>query len=260
MMHRDNCVVTVRSNGKPLREFDHSKVDNSTTALLPFDSEYQIGVKVLDSLRRRIEVTIDGSEVIHSLVLRQGDNLLERFQDVERCFKFVRPFSEGVQDPTSPDNGKIVIKIWKEMFEIPQRMYLHQPISYGYAHRQHSGYPILRSFGEPTLISGGHISTGSIQAKDIQCSSITADKLTVGTLCCATAGEVGATVEGSKSDQKFSSTTWRGDMGAPTVFEIRLRGRAEEPRPLKQTLCVQCSTPNDMDARFCKECGLRIRI
>lgn len=266
MMHRDNCVVTVRKDGKPLREFDHSKDTNSSVVLIPFGSEYQLGIKVLDGVRRRIEITIDGTEVVSSLVLRPGENVIDRFQDVAKKFKFVRQNSPEVQDPSNPSNGAIVVKVWRE------NGVTFVPAVY---HRQDPWYDGAQTYGGgattygPTFISGGSITCGAIRSSEIRCSSIDANAFSVSSLAMPTSalravksnlGEAGATVEGDKSHQTFGNTYWLGDLGEPTVFTILLRGKDEVPTSTRETLCVQCSTPNPMTAKFCCECGLRIRL
>jgi hypothetical protein len=59
---------------------------------------------------------------------------------------------------------------------------------------------------------------GSIQNADGSLKSLSAS---------APIGEVGATVEGGKSDQTFGFTTWNGDLGEASIFTFQLLGMRE---------------------------------
>jgi hypothetical protein len=47
-------------------------------------------------------------------------------------------------------------------------------------------------------------------------------------VAAGTIGQAGATVEGSKSDQKFFDTTWNGDTGVAYTFVFKLLGVSGE--------------------------------
>ena len=81
------------------------------------------------------------------------------------------------------------------------------------------------------------------------------------------ANEVGITVPGSKSEQKFQTTT----VGAldPTVHNIELRigGDLGNNKPVEKPVtvkskskCVTCGHQNKAHAKFCVECGTALKI
>ena len=118
MFFQDNVIVGVKdADGHLIPR------SNNDTVRLPFDSEYSFFFKNLNWHNVAIELTIDGTNVIgdDGKITVPGNQSvdLERFcldGDFEngKRFKFVKADSEGVQDPTSEDNGDIVIKIYKE--------------------------------------------------------------------------------------------------------------------------------------------------
>jgi hypothetical protein len=69
----------------------------------------------------------------------------------------------------------------------------------------------------------------------------------------------GATVEGSKSDQEFGSTHWRGDEdNSPLVFRFKLLGREAMAGLPQAGLCRTCGGKVQAGDRFCRECGARL--
>ena len=79
--------------------------------------------------------------------------------------------------------------------------------------------------------------------------------------------DAGITVSGSKSDQRFSTTT----MGAmdPEKFSmvIKLLGETPDNKPVLKSVtiksklkCVTCGRQNKAHAKFCVECGTALEI
>lgn len=255
MMHNDGTIVTVRElpSKLPLREYDHKrKGDHSNaTVVLPFDSEYALGFKFKDNVRRRLELWIDGAKVTSELIL-SDEAIIERFVDSNRRFKFVRPDHEAVSDPTNPKNGGIEIKLWKEKPEAP---YIHYMIP-----QAPNWGGILRGGPDMGGGSGGgrKLMAQSFSSDSIQCSSssdIQARNCS-DTSCFVTSAsslQVGATVEGSISNQHFGHTIWRGDVGAPQIFRFNLRGKA--------AVGLECQTCGEKvleTAKFCHKCGTEV--
>jgi hypothetical protein len=241
MMHYDGTIVTVRElpSKNPLREYDHKrKGDHSNaTVVLPFDSEYALGFKFKDTVRRRLELWIDGSKVTDGLIL-SDEAIIERFVDSNRRFKFVRPDHEAVSDPTNPKNGGIEIKLWKEM---PESQHCIAPTPYrGDILRSQS----FDSFQCSVSNSGHTFGSTCSDSFMIPCSA---------TYSSASALPVGATVEGSISAQHFGHTIWRGDVGAPQIFRFNLRGKVATGLE-----CQSCGEKVFETAKFCHKCGTEV--
>jgi hypothetical protein len=285
MMHYDGTIVTVRQlpSGNVCREYQHNRVGekSQSTVTLDFDSEFALGFKFTDSVRRRLELWIDGAKVTDSIIL-DGESLLERFHDSKKRFKFVRSSHEAVADPTSSDNGDVIIKLWKEKAD-PNWVTLPQvrksvptaPPSFrhtggGGATRNLSGWAppgVYTSHAFDNKLgsvgplgprgSAGH--TGMLASDVVMCSATSYGSSTLDSLIVpdmAVIGEAGATVEGSNSQQTFDTTYWRGDATTePQLFTFRLRGRDTKAIP---GLCQACGTHNTAHAKFCVECGTKI--
>lgn len=79
--------------------------------------------------------------------------------------------------------------------------------------------------------------------------------------------DAGITVEGSLSNQSFSTTFWMGTIGGVNVMNIRLLGETEDNAPVRQAVtvktkakCKTCGTVNKATAKFCGECGTSLHI
>jgi hypothetical protein len=76
----------------------------------------------------------------------------------------------------------------------------------------------------------------------------------------AVVNDVGITVGGSVSSQKFSTTSFIGD-GKTSVLVMKIKGeigetKVEEPITVKtKTECPTCGTANQALSKFCTECG-----
>jgi hypothetical protein len=263
MAHHKGDIVTIREipSKAPLRGYAHKREGDTTTEtfFLPFGSEYGIGFKFRDGVRRRLELSIDGTKVCDNLII-DGEEILERFLDTAKRFKFVSAESDGVGDPTSKENGKIVVRLYRELQPTPMIK---------------GGWGVLRSRGQRTkgtdvrlcaqnFVGGddsircagfGDSIAPLVDTDTVSCSyGFSSDSIPAATSFAA----VGATVEGSNSSQTFGTTHWRGDDGAPTEFIFQLFGKMECVQPVYGWECPSCKTFNPVDAKFCKECGAKI--
>lgn len=255
MMHHDGTIVTLRTlpDKKPLREYQHTKHDGGKSRVvvrLPFDSEYAFNFKFQDKDRRRLELHIDGALVVDSLILDPSDNpdcYLERFLNSDKRFKFVSADSEGVADPSEPKNGLIEIKLWREKKYLP-------PL---YIKGWETG--ILRGTGwvppaSPKVsLTSADVPTRSFSA-DISLNADTFGPMVFDSNQIHCSSDVGATVEGTRSNQKFSSTIWGGDQQNPLEFSFQLRGEAMEV----SGFCRACGVKLAKNSSFCHVCGTQV--
>lgn len=256
MMHYDNTIVTLKGlrYGQFFRELDHRRSGATSTArvVMPFDTEYGIQFKFQDGIRRRLELRIDGTLVTDNLILSDSV-LLERFADSDRRFKFVRADHPDVADPTSPDNGYIEIKLWKEYQ--PPVQYVRpdpfpdrwqnpwqQPGAWGGASDPTPKSPIIRSMS----FGGGTTS--------MNCSAQSSPVRGMG-YGDAISPLAGATVEGGHSSQTFGTTEWRGDCGSPQVYRFKVEGKdAVAPR---LHYCPGCGRKQKTVQNYCPDCGAK---
>lgn len=247
-MHHDNVVVALQSVSAPtktFREYDHDKTQDTSSCrlVLPFDSEYAFLIKVMDDVRRRVVVTIDGQDAF-DLIVSRGTNVIERFQDSDKRFKFVHADNPAVSDPTSSYNGRICVKVCRE---VPPYMMtqLSKLWDHPRVYRSPSHYDTWIGDPIPNDPFWGHQGgiIGSASANVMYCSA------DLGT----PAGDIGATIEGSKSDQVFGDTVWRGDDKPYSFFNFLVRGKEK-----KAGYCSECGEKLASNAKFCSHCGTRV--
>jgi len=71
----------------------------------------------------------------------------------------------------------------------------------------------------------------------------------------------GATVEGSHSSQSFTTASFQGKAGAPTIIRLRMVGR-KEPLTVtdtKKMYCVKCGKKSSFTDKFCSKCGVKLK-
>jgi hypothetical protein len=245
MSHSNGYVLAIKDqNRKVLREI-------AGKVYLPFHSEYSLLIKNNNPFRACCSVRIDGTDVMGTeLILNAFSSTdLERFLvngDMQQGnrFKFV-PLSDGrVQDPSSPENGLIEVKFWKE---IQRPIYLN--------------YPIIETWPksyQPTIYSTPSGWTSACNNLTYTCSAMR----DMGDLKCAnTASQAGATVEGSVSHQSFTTTSFEGKDGEATVIRLQLMSRTEPitVEKTKHIYCVECGKSNPYNNKFCGRCGTRLQ-
>ena len=245
MMYESKLAAAIKVNGKVLREF-------KDTVHIPFGSEYTILLKNLNTTRAVVNVFIVGDNVVPGgLVLDPGreidlersiknGNLSEgnRFKFIERTGSVEKHRGIGIED------GLVRIEF---QFEQPPR-----PIVWNTTQISGNIYPqggILRS------INDVHYGT------TCSATSATYDSYSVNS-SSAVLNDVGITVPGSRSDQKFS-TAYVGALESTKhsmVFKL-LGGQAPKAITVNhKPKCVTCGKQNKATAKFCIECGTALEI
>jgi len=126
MMYSDRLVVVIKVDGKVLRE-------SGDVVTLPFNSEYEVFIKNMNSVRAMVKVTVDGVDATEGckLIVDANDSTsLERFikngnfkrgnrfKFIERTSKIEEHRGIGVED------GLIRIEYWFE--QLPPRVACNQ--------------------------------------------------------------------------------------------------------------------------------------
>lgn len=244
MAYSNGYVVSVIHNEKSLRETNE---EGRRVVRLPFESEYKIRLKSRSKMRTLVTIEIDGTEVLNpgaKLVLKAGESFdLERFvgsnlNDGSR-FKF-RSLEKGmadgsIQDPWSPENGKVVVKFWEELSYNLNFNGCFGTLSgagggSGWGSGIGGGGGILRSssFGSTGAIpsSAAQINSSANMGAAYNCSV----QPTAQSINNQVVSDAGGTVDGSHSDQKFQiSSDWFPTNSIPTTIEIWLKGTVYEP-------------------------------
>ena len=279
-MYQSKLVASLKANGKILREF-------KDTVYIPFGSEYSFLIKNLNTTRALVNIFIDGEDVMEGgLVLNAGQEVdLERYVkngnlSAGNKFKFIERTSAVEDGPrgTKLEDGLIRIEFqYEKPYVAPV---LNRGLFYG-NHDRIVGSITPTSFNvNGALRSADFSQNGAVMA---QAASAAVDKY------CADNGivnksevhdgmatmdwmstpqnDVGITVPGSKSTQKFQ-TTHMGAMEAEKhTIVLKLLGETPDNRPVAKPVtverkpkCVTCGKQNKATAKFCTECGTALEI
>lgn len=284
-MYQSKLVASLKANGKILREF-------KDTVYIPFGSEYSFLVKNLNTTRALVNIFIDGTDVIEGgLVLNAGQEVdLERYVkngnlSAGNKFKFIERTAAIEDGPRGAklEDGLVRIEFQFEKPYVP-------PVNRGWITASGG---ISGSIGDQyaTNTPASFNVNGSLRGVDFsqngqvmaQAASAAVDKY------CADNGiinkmemhdgmatmdwmdapknDIGITVPGSKSTQKFQ-TTYMGAMEAEKhTIVLKLLGETPDNRPVLKPVnvkmkpkCVTCGKQNKANAKFCTECGTALEI
>lgn len=130
MVYKERFVVVVKSNGKILREHDN-------VVTLPFQSEYSILMKNLESRKAKVRITIDGQDVLNGsslLVMPNSDFELEGFLKSNRVtnkFKFIQKTTEIIEYRGDKiDDGLIRVEFTFEKAKPERKQIIYDHIYY----------------------------------------------------------------------------------------------------------------------------------
>ena len=277
MMYSNKFVVALKTiDGKVLRE-------QKDTVFLPFSSEYSIYLKNLNSVRSQVKVSIDGQDVLNgeSLVIGANQDLnLERFlksKDSGNRFKFIERTSQienhrGVK----AEDGLIRIEFQFEKVFNNQWYVNTNVLGGGYNPNQIYGgggwrgaaggsggnQVYLKGLGGSALNAIG--SSYSVPAGQANCMDFNPQSMEV--KCSAPVSDVGITVPGSISDQKFQTVSGFALESEVHVIVLKLLGetgnvKIVEPITVKaKPTCVTCGRVNKANSKFCSNCGTSLTI
>lgn len=243
-MYKDNFVVAVKVDGKILRE-------KKDIVSLPFGSEYAIYLKNLEYRRALINVFIDGDNVTPNGLVLNGQQTfdLERFirngnLDKGNRFKFIERTS-AVEEGRSikAEDGLIRVEV---KFEQNFQFY----------------YPVIKhwSIVYPTIYYLASISNSNNPVMMGTSAQLNQNSQ------CSVQNDVGITVPGSVSNQKFINTWDFVTESEIHTIAIRLVGQIKDtPVVVPQTVdikpkCVTCKKVNKAISNYCSRCGTALEI
>ena len=299
-MYESKLVASLKANGKILREF-------KDTVYIPFGSEYSFLLKNLNTTRALVNVFIDGEDMTPGgLVLNAGQEVdLERsikggnLTEGNR-FKFIERTSAIENGPRGVklEDGLVRIEFQFEkppmrVSELPRNIF--NDINFGSLSGSigSSEYPgttdkFSKSMGTYSQVNVNgmlrgvdYSMNGSVTA---QAASASIDKYCADNNIINSIGEihdgaatmdwmeapkndVGITVPGSKSTQKFATTYMNAMEPEKHTIVLKLLGETEDNKPVLKPVttkhkpkCVTCGKQNKATAKFCTECGTALEI
>jgi hypothetical protein len=252
MVYHEKVVAAIKVSGQVLREA-------KGVVTLPFGCEFSILVKNLNSVRIQSMVSVDGREVTNRrLVIAPNSSLeLERFirngnLRAGNRFKFIERTREIEEHRgLGVDDGIVRIESWTEhvpkFVDAPIPRYRNYPVPIRWLYYPHPHY--LHYPRRPTP----RVTAASLSPR-------------AGAARTRRPSDVGITVAGSESHQKFYSVdSFELDLQS-TVIVLRLRGRVGKhpvnaPLSVKSKLvCSSCGRTNKTDADFCSRCGTALKL
>jgi len=271
-MYNQKLVASIKANSKVLREF-------KDTVYIPFASEYSILLKNLNTTRAVVNVFIDGENVVPGgLVIDPG-----RTVDLERWIKNGN-LSEGnkfkfIERTTAIEDGPRGIKLEDGLvrieyqFEIPRPIFNTSWITASgstYATTNTASYNVGGMLRSIDLSKNGEVTA---QAASAAVDKYCADNGIINKMeshdgmATMDWNDVGITVPGSKSTQKFQETTVGTLESTVHNIVLRLVGDLGDNKPVTKPVtvqhkpkCVTCGKQNRAHAKFCVECGTALEI
>lgn len=268
-MYTNKLVASLKANGKILREFK----DN---VYIPFGSEYSFLLKNLNTKRALVNVFIDGEDMTPGgLVLNAGQEI-----DLERSikngnlregnkFKFIeRTGAIENHRGIKLEDGLIRIEFQFELYDMNQ-FFMNNQIYNKSIMRGTKMSGISGSTGDWAAPMGATYSSvggSSMDAGWITASGATTNSMNVSAQS-APINDVGITVAGSKSEQRFTTTTMGVLEAEKHSIIFMLLGETEDNKPVLQPVnvkmkpkCTSCGKQNKATNKFCSECGTSLEI
>ena len=277
MMYAENIACAVKVNGKILRE-------NKDKVMIPFGSEYSILFKNMNSVRTQFTVQIDGEDAVGKIICEANSSVeLERFLKngnlhTGNKFKFIeRTAHVEAHRGVGVEDGLVRIESWKEVVRPAFRydqFFIPSIPSYPCDRRRRRTdrwpYTERRSLGNYTLNEsrGPIIRSFGIQPSFNYSSSTPTchNTQTTPTSASLNLNDVGITVEGGRSDQRFVEVNGFETESTSTVIVLHLIGQVGKTRVTRpvtvktKTKCSTCGTVSKSSVQFCGKCGTSLTI
>jgi len=280
MMYKNQFVAAIKSGNKVLREV-------GDTVYLPFGCEYAILLKNLNIVRAEVKITIDDEDVLggNTIVVNPNSDLeLERFlKDLTKGnrFKFIeRSASVEQHRGVGATDGLIRIE-WQ--FEKPRPIFNTQPypnpgwITASSSTTSYNVNGLMRSVdfskGEATKAYASAAADvtlaqmGYATNSEVHDGMATMDWMSVTSQSVSMpVNDVGITVPGSMSDQRFTAVAAFPLEEQKHVMVLQLKGetldnKVTAPLTVKaKPKCVTCGKVNKATAKFCSNCGTALEI
>lgn len=270
-MHSNNLVLAIKAKNKPLREFDG-------TVYLPFGTEYSILLKNLDFRRVRIQILIDGQDVLDGTKLvidGRSDAELKRFivngnLQQGNSFKFIEK-TEKISKHRGDRLEDGLVTIYYEFEQPISSMVVHPLIETTPIEPYRKWIPPYPLYNPTwkTTANAQYISKGTRNSSSELCSAEPTNVLrNVEPTLMSSTVVTGITAPGSINDQKFVTASYFSGDGLTHTMTLELRGETKDTKvavtqPVtvkKLKRCMMCGTNVKQIAKFCHECGSSVEV
>ena len=254
-MYVEKFVVSLKVDGKFLR-------DNESTVRLPFNSEYSLYLKNLESRDCVVKVFIDNKDVLDGkeIIIRSGSFLeLEGFlegMNVKNKFKFIE-LTKEIEKFRGYDPEDSLIRV-EVKYQKPK------PVVQEYISHWTYTYPHYKEWNEITYSDHTFTSnnTSGIYSRSVGGMSSGNSEVKSLAMGGVPMSDVGITVKGQETNQIFGNG-YIGDLeSVPHIIILRLSGYKENKMEVKQYIttkekvkCLTCGKENSTEFKFCPKCG-----
>lgn len=269
MMYHEKLATAIRVNGQVLKEF-------KDTVYVPYGSEYEIRIKNLNTVRALVKISIDGKDVTEAgLVIGPGQTI-----DLERSiangnlekgnkFKFIERTAQ-IEDHRGIELEDGLVSITYQ-YEKPRPVVVRVPVIHEYYPRYPRYYdwhnwPHDRIFTSCST-GGGTYAYNNIARSAASNSAGDAGTLSQFSETTHDSNEVGITVPGSVSEQKFQTVDNFEVEEATFSMVLKLLGQTATKTAVKEAVtvrakpkCTTCGHLNRVTNKFCSSCGTGLEI
>ena len=278
-MYSNKFVACVKSNGQVLRE-------KGETVFLPFGSEYTLWFKNENDRKVQIEVSIDGTDVLHgrALLLEAGDTMdlkgfvRDMYGDDNRAFKFITK-TQQISDFRGDKIEDGLVKIKYTFEKEPYSQLIKQYVSdrtFTFDNYYNQGSPYTYGSQYPTTkgdinsnVSYSAFDTlgGEPRAKSASFDTPVSKNVTRGNVRgFAPSDDPGITVEGSATNQSFQEGRIGVLENKTYTMIFQLKGlteteKVEEPITVKtKKVCTTCGKLWTGNYEYCPNDGSYLRF
>lgn len=268
-MYKEKMVVCLKNNGKILREKDG-------IVKIPFNSEYSIMIKNLESRKAQVKISIDGTDVLNgqSLLVNPNDTTeLEGFLNdciAKNRFKFIQK-SKEISDFRGDRIDDSLIRI---EFQYEKMKPVTQEINYKYNYYPVWNQPYYEPYkptwiGTSTYTTDLTINCNNIKPTDLTIKSFNKNSQNQETFYVSNCSldslntfEDGITVKGNEINQEFTYGSI-GELEAQShTIILKLVGHNDVGKQVDKVVttkdkyqCSSCGKVSKSDNRFCGRCG-----
>jgi hypothetical protein len=252
MMYSNGFAFAIKNNNKPLAEFN---IAGENLVYLPFGSEFEIFLKNTLDCRASVEMLVNGINIWgdeNLLLNRKSQETIKSFQPSGKALLFEREGCEGNYSVGDPENGKIEVRIRKEL-----PYFTTSWSSSSNSGKWNSFGPIYGGWNSSTIKPREIRYTSSVSSPDV-CNHVSST-----TYNNNLSLESGVVVEGTQTGERTISSSIGSLEAQETIFRIRLIGQLEEKqivdpvttRDVRFIYCTNCGNRNKQIDNFCSKCG-----
>jgi hypothetical protein len=259
-MYGNKLAAAIKVNGRVLKEF-------KDTVYVKFGSEYSVYMKNLNITRALVNVFIDGTNITPGgLVINAGQEV-----DLQRSITNGN-LTEGNSLKFIERTGAVEkhrgIKLEDGLIRVEYQFEKVIPnLQVNYINNNNWWSNTYGTPGNWTSSAFRGTSSGLSTSNALLQNSVESYSTSASCTNSSYTNDVGITVPGSVSNQKFNTASWFATEAEKHSIVLKLLGETPDNKPITQAVtvknkpkCVTCGKQNKATAKFCTECGTGLLI